>query len=110
MRRWAPALAAFALAAPAALSDALFEEKALAAAPDLAYGEYLASECLTCHRTSGAGEGIPVISGWPRDAFIHALATYRSGYRTHQVMEMVARGMGPDEAASIAAYFETLTQ
>lgn len=110
MTRRAAFLSATMLAALPAQGDTAFEQAALAAAPDLAYGEYLASECVTCHRVSGHGEGIPVIAGWPRDAFIHALAGYRGGDRTHQVMEMVARALGPDEAASIAAYFETLAQ
>lgn len=97
-----------ALAGGAAAADPAFEAAALAAAPDIAYGEYLASSCLTCHRSSGLGDGIPVISGWPRDTLIQALASYRSGDRKHQVMEMVSAAMAPEEAGSIAAYLETL--
>lgn len=98
-----------ALAAGRAAADPVFEQAALAATPDAEWGAYLASECLTCHRPSGVADGVPVISGWPRDAFIHALAGYRAGHRSNQVMEMVARSMAPDEASSIAAFFETLT-
>ena len=30
---------------------------------DLAYGEYLASDCQTCHRSDNKNEGIPGING-----------------------------------------------
>ena len=47
-------------------------------AGDLAYGEYLAGECVACHRI-GADEGIPSINALPAPYFIEALKQYRDG-------------------------------
>jgi cytochrome c len=109
MIRAALALAGALAAASDVAADEAFVAAALAAAPDVAYGEYLATECVTCHKLHGDAGNIPVVSGRPRDLFLMALAAYRDGGRAHQVMEMVARSMGPEEAASLAAYFETIT-
>lgn len=72
---------------------------------DLAYGEYLASECTACHK-SGADQGIPAIAGMPREAFVPAMLEYRGGTRTHQVMNMVTERLGDEEIAALAAFFE----
>lgn len=72
------------------------------------YGEYLASECVTCHQPSGRAEGIPSIVGWPKDAFIRALFEYKTNVRSHQVMRMVTTNLGNEEVAALAAYFEQL--
>lgn len=109
MRRGAALIGVLLLAAaPAAAVDEAFERDALAATPDLAYGEYLALECAGCHRLSGADDGIPGIVGWAPELFIHVMALYRGGERSHQVMEMVARNLDPEAAASLAAYFASL--
>ncbi|WP_436643400.1 c-type cytochrome [Microbaculum sp. FT89] len=75
---------------------------------DPAYGEYLASECVTCHQPSGRAEGIPSIVGWPKDAFIRALFEYKTNVRSHQVMRMITTNLGNEEVAALAAYFEKL--
>lgn len=72
------------------------------------YGEYLASECVTCHQISGRADGIPSIVGWPREAFIRALFEYKSNIRTHQVMQNMTTNLGNEEIAALAAYFGTL--
>ncbi|HMO71683.1 MAG TPA: c-type cytochrome, partial [Paracoccaceae bacterium] len=75
---------------------------------DVEFGEYLAAECLTCHRRDGADEGIPSITGWPAEDFVVAMHAYREKLRPHQVMQMMARRLANDEIAALAAYFETL--
>jgi cytochrome c len=72
------------------------------------YGEYLASECVTCHQISGRADGIPSIVGWPRESFIRALFEYKSNIRTHQVMQNMTTNLGNEEIAALAAYFGTL--
>ncbi|MDG4649376.1 c-type cytochrome [Roseibacterium sp. SDUM158017] len=71
---------------------------------DLAYGQYLSSECTSCHVGAG-GEGIPSVRGLPRQVFVSALEAYRSGAREHQVMNTLAARLGDEEIAALAAYF-----
>jgi cytochrome c len=80
----------------------------LAIKGDREYGEYLASECTTCHQRDGAAEGIPSITYWPEDRFVVAMHAYREGLRPHQVMQTVARRLGDEEIAALAAYFATI--
>ena len=92
----------------ATVPPAMLGESAMAIEGDIAYGEYLASECLTCHQASGADEGIPSIVGWDRRAFIRALYMYKNNLRTHNVMQMVTMNLEEEEIAALAAYLETI--
>ena len=76
------------------------------AAGDAALGEYLSSECVTCHQLSGAATaGIPPITGMPPEAFVAALMAYKTGIRDNQVMRSVAARLSDEEMAALAAYF-----
>jgi len=72
---------------------------------DPEYGAYLAGECTTCHRGDGAAEGIPSITGWPRDDFVLALQAYKRGKRVHPAMQLVAGRLSDEEIAALAAHF-----
>lgn len=76
-----------------------------AAAADAEYGEYLSSQCTTCHRLTGATDGIPSIVGWPESAFVGAMAGFRSGETDSRVMQTVAKSLSEDEIEALAAYF-----
>jgi cytochrome c553 len=78
------------------------------AAPDVALGEYLAGECVTCHQRSGRGDGIPSIVGWPAESFIAVIASYKSKERDNVVMQTIAARLKDDEIQALAAYFESL--
>ena len=78
---------------------------AMALEGDIAYGEYLSTECVTCHQISGHADGIPSIIGWPKNAFIRALFDYKTNVRTHQVMQNMTTNLGNEEIAALAAYF-----
>lgn len=80
---------------------------ALKGDPD--YGEYLSSECTTCHQTSGVDEGVPSIVAWPQDDFVIAMHAYKRKLRVHPVMQMVAGRLSDEEIAALAAYFGDLT-
>lgn len=75
---------------------------------DPEYGEYLSSECVTCHQVSGRADGIPSIIGWPKKPFIRALFEYKTNIRSHQVMQNMTVNLGNEEIAALAAYFETI--
>jgi cytochrome c len=95
-----------ALVAIAAALSAL----APAAAADIAYGRYLASECVTCHQASGASEGIPSIIGWQPEVFVAALQAYRTGERQHDVMRTIANRYTIEDLEALAAYFASLEE
>lgn len=80
----------------------------LALEGDPEYGEYLASECLTCHRSDGTSEGIPSITLWPADDFVVAMHAYKRKLRPHPVMQMMAGRLNDEEIAALAAYFKDL--
>ena len=105
----ASVLAVSATSAKADGEDAAMEAL-LAHKGDPAYGEYLAGECTTCHRADGSAEGIPAITGWPSEDFRIGMFLYRTGMREHPVMNMIASRLGDEEIASLADYFETLTE
>lgn len=75
---------------------------------DLEYGEYLSSECTTCHQTDGANDGIPGIVGWPTEDFVTAMHAYKEKHRENPVMQMVTGRLANDEIAALAAYFKSL--
>jgi cytochrome c553 len=77
-------------------------------AADLAYGEYLASECITCHQVAVDEGAIPAIVGLPRPYFVNALRDYRAGRRTNPVMQNVARSLNDEQIEALAAYFASL--
>ena len=80
----------------------------LAIVGDVAYGEYLAAECLTCHRRDGADEGIPSIIGWNKEDFVVAMHAYKRKLRPHPVMQMMAGRLSDEEIAALAAYFGSI--
>ena len=72
---------------------------------DRDYGEYLASECLTCHKADGGDAGIPSIVYWPAEDFVIAMHAYKRKLRPHPVMQMMAARLSDAEIAALAAYF-----
>ena len=85
-------------------------EEILAIVGDAEYGEYLSSECLTCHQASGAEEGIPAIVGWDEVDFVVAMHAYKTKLRPHPVMQMMAGRLSDEEIAALAAYFGELEE
>ncbi|WP_210200432.1 c-type cytochrome [Cohaesibacter celericrescens] len=77
----------------------------LALKGDPEYGEYLSSECATCHQTSGVDDGVPSIIAWPDEDFVIAMHAYKKKLRIHPVMQMVSGRLSDDEIAALAAYF-----
>ena len=90
--------------------DPIVPPEILAIKGQLDYGEYLSSECLTCHQSSGEDEGIPSIVGWPVDNFVTVMHAYKSKARENEVMRLVAGQLDDEGIASLAAYFAQLNQ
>lgn len=76
---------------------------------DRELGQYLSSECVTCHQASGqqAG-GVPAITGWADDQFIAVMHAYKNRERDNQVMQAIAARLSEEEIAALAAYFGEL--
>ena len=75
---------------------------------DVEYGEYLASDCKTCHKADGESGGIPNIHGKSMGELITALYGYREKIKPNPVMQMQAGRLSNEEIAASAAYFENL--
>jgi cytochrome c len=81
---------------------------ALEGDPD--YGEYLSSECVTCHQADGEDKGIPSITGWPNERFVTVMHAYKSKSRDNPVMQSIAASLSDEEIAALAAYFSRTGQ
>lgn len=75
---------------------------------DLAFGEYLSAECMTCHRPDGKEQGIPSIVGWAEDNFVEVMRSYRDRVRPNPIMQTVAGKLSDQEIRALAAYLATL--
>jgi cytochrome c553 len=64
----------------------------------------LAAMCTSCHRLDGRDRGIPSIIGMDRQAFIEAMAAFKSGARSGSIMHAVALQLSDTEIAALAAY------
>ncbi len=89
-------------------SGLVLSEEILSIVGDPDYGEYLASECQTCHRADNSNEGIPGINGWEIEDFVYALHEYKQKLRENPVMQMMAGSLGDEEIAALASYFASL--
>ena len=106
-RLFATALAI--LSAPPLLAgDVVLPDGILSRAGDVAYGAYLAGECVTCHQADGSDDGIPALNGLDRAHFITAIFAYKQKVRENTAMQQVAGRLSEDEVAALAAYFEGL--
>lgn len=80
----------------------------LAIVGDPEYGEYLATECTTCHQVDGDYDGIPSIIGWSMEDFVIAMHAYKRKIRPHPVMQMMAGRLSDEEIAAVAVFFGKL--
>jgi cytochrome c553 len=79
-----------------------------APAGDRELGEYLSSECVTCHQLSGRFDGIPSIVGRDEPELIAALTEYRDKLRDNPVMRAIAAKFNDEEIAALASYFGSI--
>lgn len=89
-------------------TDHDLDPEILALEGDPEYGEYLSSECLTCHQADGTADGIPSITQWVEEDFVVAMHAYKRKLRPHPVMQMMAGRLNNEEIAALAAYFKGL--
>jgi cytochrome subunit of sulfide dehydrogenase len=67
-------------------------------------GAQLAAMCAACHRLDGRDQGIPSIIGLDPKKLSEAMEAFRSGKRSSQIMNVVARSISTEEMAALAEY------
>lgn len=87
----------------------LSQAEDLLAQADIAYGEYLSGECVTCHSADGADDGIPSIIGLDAEGFAYIMHAYRNKELENSVMQLVAGRLDNEQIASLATYFASLS-
>ena len=63
--------------------------------------------CATCHGQQGISQApdAPNLAGQPEGYLRAQLAAYRSGKRSHEVMNVVAKGLSDADIAALSTYF-----
>ena len=74
----------------------------------LEYGEYLASECSTCHKKNAKTEAIPSIVGIKPDTFIDVLKSYKEEKLKNKAMISVAKSLDDEQMKALALYYYSL--
>jgi cytochrome c553 len=73
--------------------------------PDIELGRYLATECMTCHRSAAASSTIPNIFGIAEQTFTQVMNAYRAKQLPNPVMQNIAGRLNDDEIEALAAFF-----
>ena len=73
-------------------------------------GEYLSSQCSTCHRLDAYEGAIPPLGHLPRDYFIVAMREYKSGRRSNPAMVSVANALSDEEIEALAVYYTRIRE
>ena len=97
-------------AAALALAAALAVSGPAAAQGTPAAGRAKAQACAACHGPLGLATApdAPNLAGQPADYLAAQLRAYRGGARQHPVMNVVAKPLGDDDIAALAAWFASL--
>jgi|GEM_PF-531265 len=75
---------------------------------DLEYGEYLVSDCTSCHSLHVDRGSIVALAGLPNSYLIQTLESYRADERENQAMTTVAKSLTDEDIQAIAAYLVTV--
>jgi cytochrome c553 len=76
----------------------------------VAAGRTRAGACAVCHGPLGlsVAPDAPHLAGQPAIYLAAQLRAYRSGARRHEVMNVIAKPLGDDEIANLAAWFASV--
>ncbi|HSN91298.1 MAG TPA: cytochrome c [Anaeromyxobacteraceae bacterium] len=83
---------------------------AVAPAGDAQAGRAKAAACTVCHGALGLSQmpDVPHLAGQPAVYLAEQLKAYRSGKRSHEVMGVVAKGLGDADIADLAAWYASI--
>jgi cytochrome c553 len=72
-------------------------------------GKDKATVCLSCHGSSGEGNGeFPRLAGQHPDYLVKQLTDYKNGSRKNDAMQAIAGNLSEEEIKALAAFFGTL--
>ena len=79
-------------------------------AGDARAGRAKAAACAVCHGELGLSQqpDAPNLAGQPEVYVSEQLKAYRSGRRTHEVMGILAKGLGDADIADLAAWYASI--
>lgn len=78
-------------------------------AEDIEYGQYLSSECVTCHQSGvQSTDQIPSIEGWDKASFVAVMKSIRAKEQDSKVMQTIAASLDDEQIDALAAYYATL--
>ncbi len=66
--------------------------------------------CAMCHGASGISQmpGTPHLAGQPAIYVVEQLKNFRSGQRTNQIMNVIAKPLSDTEINNLALWFESI--
>ena len=89
------------------LTKASYSDEKILALGDKEYGQHLAGECVTCHK-SNSDKAIPSINGYDKEVFLTVMLAYKNKEMENPVMQMIAGRLDNEQIASLALYFNSL--
>lgn len=104
-----PRRRALALCAAATLSTLLWCSSAAVAA-DADAGKAKAQSCVLCHGARGISQlpGAPNLSGQSAIYTIEQLKNFRSGKRSNEIMNVIAKPLSDADITELAAWYESI--
>lgn len=76
---------------------------------DAAAGQTLSKKCAACHGKEGEGKkDNPKLAGMEEDAFVQAMADYKSGKKENKSMNRTAKKLSDEDVANLAAFYHSL--
>lgn len=97
-------LAAAALTASAAMLPVS------AMADQVSAGKEKAQSCVMCHGANGIAQmpGAPNLAGQPASYVAEQLKNYRSGKRSNEIMNVIAKPLSDDDIGNLAAWYASI--
>lgn len=92
--------------APPAPEEVVVPAAVLSMEGDVAFGEYLASDCLSCHNAAASAQGLASIYGRGTETFLTLMYQYKARAIGSETMQLYAANLSEEEMAALAAYFE----
>lgn len=89
---------------------ALFVANGMATADQVAAGKLKAQSCTMCHGANGISQmpGAPNLAGQPAIYLAEQLKNYRSGKRSNEIMNVIAKPLSDADIGNLAAWFESI--
>lgn len=81
-----------------------------ASADDISAGKQKAQSCVMCHGANGIAQmpGAPNLAGQPASYVAEQLKNYRSGKRSNEIMNVIAKPLTDDDIGKLAAWYASI--